>query len=446
MPKHGFRRLDDRRSSGRRTEDGHTVKRQVDRMRDSEKTRAFQENLFTKIRSDRGGQRRSYDVGRLSRAGGFVVAVDGEVLVRSEQADLAQASATAAEFTQRASVPELDNRVTRFSKDGASVDEANRLVDTLLDRNISATVNYVVPLGYIAKGEGGFEPTDVLDDPGPGSTPGTGVRVAVIDTGATDQHRDDGWLQNLHLAPSDVDPLFMPGTHDPALLDFSAGHGTFVTGVIQQVAPTADIRTYRAVHSDGIGNEVEIAAAILRAARDGAMVINLSLGTETEKDARPVGLDVALRILATTHPDVLIVAAAGNSGHRRKMWPGAFPEVLAVAGLTADLRRADWTTYGPWVDCSAVGEGVVGPYVAGQESEDVDKEHADLFPPNAWAVGTGTSFAAPQVAGAIVALMEADPTLTPRQARDALLGSSQVTEPGCGVVLEILPGTVPVGP
>jgi subtilisin family serine protease len=60
----------------------------------------------------------------------------------------------------------------------------------------------------------------------------------------------------------------VPGSNTD--LDFSAGHGAFVTGIIQQVAPTADIRVYRAVQSDGIGSELDIAGALLQAARDGA--------------------------------------------------------------------------------------------------------------------------------------------------------------------------------
>jgi thermitase len=126
---------------------------------------------------------------------------------------------------------------------------------------------------------------------------------------------------------------------------------------------------------------------------------------------------VALQILAERHPNVLVVAAAGNSGHEEPSWPAAFPEVIAVASLTASLQPSTWSNRGPWVDCSTVGEGVVSTYVPGQESEEVDKEHADLFGPSSWAIGTGTSFAAPQIVGALADSMAASPGLTARQAR-----------------------------
>ncbi len=72
----------------------------------------------------------------------------------------------------------------------------------------------------------------------------------------------------------------MAGTIDPSTssrsgpaapdgyLDLDAGHGTFVTGIVQQIAPGAEVRVYRAVDSDGIGSEVAVACKMIKAVQE----------------------------------------------------------------------------------------------------------------------------------------------------------------------------------
>lgn len=436
----------DRRTPKRRLDDHERLKVQLDRLGDKAGSHRYQSDLFATIRDSRLGRSPAYDIDKLSRADDFLVAVSGEVLVRSEHRAEATAHLEPHGFGTGTPVAALKDRVVRYTKQGASAAEASDRVGELQGAGIAATVNYVVPLGYIAKGEGGFENTEVVPgQQGPGPAVTDGPRVAVIDTGASAEVRTDDWLRNLTLGVTSgqdgTDPLYQPGQGD--LLDFAAGHGTFVTGVIQQVAPTAHITCYRAVHSDGIGNELDIAAAILQAARDGAQVVNLSLGTETLGDQPPVGLQVALEILAEEHEDVLLVAAAGNSASTSPTWPAAFTQVVGVASLNAGLVGSTWSNHGTWVTCSTVGEGIVSTYVEGHEDPDVDKDDPDFFPASSWALGTGTSFAAPQVTGAVARLM-ADEGLTAHQALDALLtGPDAVADKndGFGTSVRVLPGT-----
>jgi subtilisin family serine protease len=210
------------------------------------------------------------------------------------------------------------------------------------------------------------------------------------------------------------------------------------------VAPTTDLRMYRALDSDGVGSEVEVASAMVRAVEEGAQILNLSLGTQTFDDGRPVAIEVALEIIAELEAqsgrEVLVVAAAGNFADTHECWPAAFPSpaVIAVAGLRADLTPSDWSSRGPWVDCSTIAEGILSPYVQGQESWEIDPR-PDSFPRDAWAVWTGTSFAAPQIAGAVARLCQED-RLAPRAALQELLRRGQpVTD--FGMAVEILPGT-----
>jgi subtilisin family serine protease len=247
-----------------------------------------------------------------------------------------------------------------------------------------------------------------------------------------------------------VDPL---DAYPPfGLLDFGAGHGTFAAGVLQQVFPQADLRVYRALDSDGVGSEVDVACAMVRAVKDGAQILNLSLGSQTFDDRPPVAIEVALEIIAELEQrhgrEVLVVAAAGNFGVDRRCWPAAFSwpvhPVVAVAGLRADLMPAEWSSRGPWVDCSTVAEGVLSTYVEGQESFEIDPR-PDAFPRDAWAVWTGTSFAAPQIAGAVARLCHQDGR-EPRAALEELLRRGRPIK-DFGAAVEILPGTpVDTGP
>jgi len=90
------------------------------------------------------------------------------------------------------------------------------------------------------------------------------------------------------------------------------------------------------------------------------------------------------------------------------------------------------------VDCSTVGEGILAPCVQGRESPAVDWD-PDVFPgPDPWALWSGTSFAAPQVTGAVARLCGAG--RSPRQAVGELLRLGRPL-PDYGKALRLLPGT-----
>jgi len=313
-------------------------------------------------------------------------------------------------------------------------------VARLLRRSgFAAAANHISPLAPFVKGEGGPEPSNVRVDfpPAFAQESQSPVAVAVIDTGITDQRRSDGWLSGV-VRGDNIDLLDDLPTRD-GLLDFGAGHGTYAAGVVQQVAPAADLRVYKAVDSDGIGSEVDVACAMVRAVSEGAKILNLSLGVQTIDDQPPVAIAAALDMInERTKGEVLVIAAAGNDGNRRPCWPAAFRSVVSVAGLTADLAPTQWSNRGHWITCSTVGEGLLSPYVEGQESHELDPQ-PDTFPEDAWATWTGTSFAAPQIAGAVARLAD-EGKMSPRDALRELLRSGQPVA-DFGTAVRILPGT-----
>lgn len=248
--------------------------------------------------------------------------------------------------------------------------------------------------GMHAKGAGGAGPEQPLVPlgPRPEDGRGAGVIVAVVDGGfeQTDKLRTDGWMDHVVPPPQDA-PLDMD---EDQQLDLGAGHGTFVTGALLRVAAAATVLQYRALDSFGMGNTWRLKDCLLAAAEDGARIINLSLGFD---DVDLLGSPALSAALMSLPPDVLVVAAAGNSGSPVPSLPAANHRCIAVGAVkvaeqpdgTDDLVPCAWSSFGPWVDFSCVGLGVHSTYV-----EEVAQTGTN--PTRIWA---GTSFAAPQISG-----------------------------------------------
>jgi hypothetical protein len=309
----------------------------------------------------------------------------------------------------------------------------------------TAWPNYLAAMAAVGKGIGGPEPVGGMgtfaahreawvaehgDAPAPA--------VAVIDTGLPARRRkNDGWL-DLQRTLDDVDRLDVLPAGPDGTLDFQAGHGTFVAGIVQRVAPTAPLRMYRAADTDGFATDDDIADAVRAAYADGAAIISLSLGGKTEHDQPPPAMRAAVEeILADPDHEVVVIAAAGNFGDADHCWPAALPGVVAVAGLTAAGEPATWSSHGPHVRFSVVAEGLRSTFVTGRESPVFDPEPEE-FGVDAWAMWSGTSFAAPQIAGAVarVCLTEG---VGPQRAVELLAGQGPELD-GYGTALVVLDG------
>jgi subtilisin family serine protease len=275
-----------------------------------------------------------------------------------------------------------------------------------------------------------------------GGRPDRPVRIAVIDTGIAAEIRADGWLAEVP-RNGNIDPLdSFPLPNGDGFLDFAAGHGTFVAGLVQEVAPGTDIAVYRAVDSDGIGSEVTVACAMIRAViEDGAQIVNLSLGCQTQDNVPPVAIQAALEIIGEwerdTGRDVIIVAAAGNSGDTTPSWPAAFPTVVSVAGLEPDMQPAPWSSRGYWITCSTIGQGLLSTYVEGRDAPPPTGS-GQVFGQDSWVRWSGTSFAAPQITGALARRYQ-DEGISLRDALNGLLAAG-LPITGFGRAVKILRG------
>jgi hypothetical protein len=275
--------------------------------------------------------------------------------------------------------------VTHFDVEG----DLHAMVERLRKDGVRCGPNHVISgePRYIGGPATVVEPTDYgLSDPQ--GEEGAGVTIAVLDTGYTcDLHP---WLDKR--VDNNGAPNEQLDTHTANnSLDHEAGHGTFIAGVIATIAPGAKIITRQVLESDGFGDEAGIAQQIAEISALGVDIINLSLGAYTHGNLPPVGLANALRQVPRTS---VVVAAAGNAGRDVPFWPAALKQVWSVAAVDDDGVRACFSNFGHWVDCAARGvdirssfplwDGVApGPFKTG------------------WAQWSGTSFAAPRLAGLI---------------------------------------------
>ena len=226
---------------------------------------------------------------------------------------------------------------------------------------------------------------------------GSGVTVGVVDSGI----RRHPWYEGSILAaPGSIDPL---DNNRDGQLDRQAGHGTFVSGLILQQAPGATVRVARAFDDAGYVLVRQAANAIVELDQRGADIINLSFGGYTRNNRMPLAHRKAFSKL---REGTVVVAAAGNHDpdnekHEKMMgrafWPAAMKRVVAVAALdqvkNGKIQRAPFSNYGEWVELSAVGTNLLSTFVRDFENF------------NGWALWSGTSFAAPVVAGRIAAAM-----------------------------------------
>ena len=371
------------------------------------------------------------------------LAAEGKLVIDGDDAQLARCREilTGYEAADRGGRHPSRRRTRVFRSRNRSEEQLRAAARRLREEvGVRASVNAIVPLGYVIKGDS-YPGATVAPAPFASNGATAPVRVAVIDTGMTAAPRGDGW--DTGVVRDGVDPVNVIEPLDR--IDWFGGHGTFATGIVRQIAPDAEVVVYRFTGSDGLGTDESAADLMLQAVDDAAgkrLIINASFGAPAVDGVAPPAMREAVEHLAAAHPEVLIVASAGNDGQDVPLYPAAFPGVTAVGALTSTLTPAPFSNKGSWVDCSTVGVGVVSTFVEGKLPPENDPTLGPdvTFGADAWATWSGTSFTAPQIAGAVAALCGEDAALQPRAALTALT-AGRPTLAGYGTVVHLLPGT-----
>jgi membrane-anchored mycosin MYCP len=229
-------------------------------------------------------------------------------------------------------------------------------------------------------------------------TRGVGVTVGVIDTGV-----DRTAPQLAGRVMAGVDVVNGGGRAD----DDCFGHGTFVAGIIGAgkqrgvglagVAPGVKILPVRQANGFTDGTALGMAQSLVAAVDGGAQVINISASSFFPTRELKAAVDYAAA------RDVLIVTAASNEAERGnpKAYPAAYPGVVAVGAIGPDGERADFSESGDFLSVVAPGQDITGISRGGTG-------HVQ---------DSGTSYAAPFVAGVAALVRAYRPELSAAQVK-----------------------------
>lgn len=230
---------------------------------------------------------------------------------------------------------------------------------------------------------------------------GSGVTIAVIDSGIDPNHPD---LRD-RLVPG---YNFFDGSYDTS---DGCGHGTHVAGIaaatgnnsegITGIAFNSRLMPIKAINNYCSGSVGSIILGITYAVDQGARVIVISSGTTSPHNALLDAINYA------RSRGVIVVAASGNSNTDVPFYPASYPEAFAVAGTDANDNRYGASNFGSQIDVAAPATPIYSTYWSGSTG-------------STYANMGGTSMAAPHVAGVAALVLSINPGLSASQLEDLL--------------------------
>lgn len=223
---------------------------------------------------------------------------------------------------------------------------------------------------------------------------GRGVRIALLDSGVEISHPSLAGLEladDIAVVQRGLKLKVVPGEGRDLY-----GHGTAVASILHQVAPEAQIGSIRVLGESLSARTAIILEGARQAIERGYHILNCSLGCGIPEHVLQYKSWVDEAYMRGVH----VVAACNNEDSGRQEWPGFFSSVLTVNMARVDQVGAVFYRPGTLVELSARGVDVEVPWCGGTRKK-----------------VTGSSFAAPHVAGMLACLLSKVPGITPAQAK-----------------------------
>jgi len=291
----------------------------------------------------------------------------------------------------------------------------------------------------------------LLNDPNGNNLTGTGIKIAIIDTGVDYHHPDLGNCTNTSFLAgtcdkvaggydfvnNDADPMDDHG-HGTHCAGIAAGDGNASNGLLKGVAPNATIYAYKVLNSAGSGSESNIISGIENATNAGADVLSISLGGDGDtSDSMSQAVDNAV------DAGVVVVVAAGNSGPSSQtiLSPGTARKALTIGASCkpnqigedsrCDEYIASFSSRGPVILSTELitKPEVVAPGVMICAAQwGTAWSSSECHESGEYTAISGTSMATPHVAGAAALLIQQYPNKTAEQIRDLIIQNGQAFE------------------
>ncbi|GAA4356498.1 S8 family serine peptidase [Kangiella marina] len=248
---------------------------------------------------------------------------------------------------------------------------------------------------------------------------GTGVTVAVLDTGYDFEHPDlTGQVVGVQsfVWGSEGHDFDGHGTHVAGSI---AGTGVASDGVYTGVAPGAKLLVGKVLGDNGSGSTSGILQGMTWAVENGADIVSMSLGASGGSDC----VGPAVDMLEALSDQALFVVAAGNSYVRQTVsTPGCSPKALTVGAIDRDGNTAEFSSRGPSIDGKTAKPDIVSQGV------DVVSASAGGISGNEYRLLSGTSMATPHVSGGAALVLQANPTLSPDELKAVMTSSVSDTD------------------
>jgi serine protease AprX len=301
---------------------------------------------------------------------------------------------------------------------------------------------------------------------------GTGIGIAVIDSGITDQGDFSGTngsrlVFSANYNNDGVNQAFGHGTHVAGILAGGGGNstGNGFTKTFKGIAPNANVLSFRVLDGVGVGTDSDVIAAIQDAIKMKSTynirVMNISLGRQVYESYKVDPLCQAVE--AAWKAGIVVVVAAGNDGRDNSFYttgygtisaPGNDPYVITVGAMKpegtatrADDLIASYSSKGPTILDHVVKPDLVAPgnlvvsalastsasiysmFPQDQVAMNYYSTTGGKTPSSKYFILSGTSMATPVVSGAAALLLQQNNSLTPDQVKARLMKTAYKTFP-----------------